>query len=369
MKVTFPHMGNTFIGAKALMEDLGNEVIVPPKCSKKTLEIGTKYSPETICLPLKINIGNYVESIEKGADTILITGSCGPCRFGFYSLMEKEILKDLGYNVEIISLDPPDGRPMELIKRMMKAANTKNLYRIIRSVVRGGKVLQAVDELTDLSNKIRAKAQNCFEVDIIMDNFHSKVKEVHGVEETLYLIKETKYKIKQVKVDYNIVPLKIGIVGEIYTIIEPFANLYIERKLGHLGVEVDKALAPSKWVKHHLLPGPFGSKEEKKKWKAAKPYLSTLVGGHGRETIGSAILYAEAEYDGIIQILPLTCMPEIVAESILPSVQKDCNIPIMTLIVDEMTGEAGYLTRLEAFVDLLHKRKEGKNVERILSRR
>lgn len=368
MKITFPHMGNTFIGAKALMEDLGNEVIPPPQCSKKTLEIGTKYSPETMCLPLKINIGNYVESIEKGADTIIITGSCGPCRFGFYSMLEKEILKDLGYDVKIISLDPPDGKPLEFVKRLMQAANTKNLYKIVKSIVRGGKVLQAVDELTNLENKTRAKALNGLEVDVIMDSFHLKIEEVYGVEETLRLVNDTKTKLKNVKKDENKETLKVGIVGEIYTIIEPFANLYVERKLGHLGVEVEKSLTPSSWVKHHLLPGPIGSKEEKEKWKAAKPYLSTLVGGHGRETIGSTVLYAEADFDGIIQILPLTCMPEIVAESILPTIQKDYNVPIMTLIVDEMTGEAGYLTRLEAFVDLLHKRKDEKINERVLPR-
>jgi len=61
-------------------------------------------------------------------------------------------------------------------------------------------------------------------------------------------------------------------------------------------------------------------------------------------------------------------MPEIVAESILPTIQKDYDIPILTLVVDEMTGEAGYLTRLEAFVDLLKKRREDKNFERMLLR-
>jgi predicted nucleotide-binding protein (sugar kinase/HSP70/actin superfamily) len=50
-------------------------------------------------------------------------------------------------------------------------------------------------------------------------------------------------------------------------------------------------------------------------------------------------------------------MPEIVAESILPSIERDLNIPVLTLIIDEMTGEAGYLTRLEAYTDLLYKRR------------
>ena len=142
----------------------------------------------------------------------------------------------------------------------------------------------------------------------------------------------------------------------------------VEKKLGHLGVEVEKALTPSDWARHHIFTFPFGSKEEKNKWEAAKPYLSTLVGGHGRETIGSAVQYAQQGFDGLVQIFPLTCMPEIVAESILPAIGRDYDIPILTLVVDEMTGEAGYQTRLEAFVDLLKKRREDKKFERMLLR-
>ncbi|RKD32716.1 acyl-CoA dehydratase activase-related protein [Thermohalobacter berrensis] len=367
MRITFPHMGNTYVAVKAMFEDLGHEVVVPPKCSKRTLEIGTKYSPETICLPLKINIGNYIESIEKGAETILITGSCGPCRFGYYSVIQKEILKDLGYDVEIIVFDPPDGKPLELAKRIMKAAGTKNVFKIVRSFQKGRKVLEEVDNLVDLSNTKRAYANNPFEIDSIMNGFYENIEKVHGVTETMKLIKDTKSKLRRIKVNKNKKIVKIGIVGEIYTVIEPFVNLEIEKKLGHMGVLVDKSLTPTKWVNHNLIYGPLGLSEEKKVWKAAKPYLSTLVGGHGRETVGSAVLYAKENYDGIIQLLPFTCMPEIVAESILPTVQKDYNIPILTLIVDELTGEAGYLTRLEAFVDLLRKRREEKVNEGILS--
>lgn len=319
MKITFPHMGNTYIAVKGLLEDLGNEVILAPRCSKKTLELGTKHSPETICLPLKINIGNYIESIEKGADTIIITGSCGPCRFGFYPLMEKEILKDLGYDVNLIVFDPPDGKPMVLIKRIFEAMNTSNLYKIIRSGKRAYEILSRADELTDLANKKRPIAVNKFKVDTIMENFYSNIENAHGVKNILDLINTTKLRLNDIELENEKRPIKIGIIGEIYTIIEPFVNLYIERKLGHLGVEVEKSLTPSNWAKHHIFAFPFGSAEEKSKWRAAKPYLNTLVGGHGRETIGSAIQYAQRDFDGLIQIFPLTCMPEIVAESILPN--------------------------------------------------
>ncbi|MCW6108815.1 2-hydroxyglutaryl-CoA dehydratase, partial [Clostridium sporogenes] len=37
---------------------------------------------------------------------------------------------------------------------------------------------------------------------------------------------------------------------------------------------------------------------------------------------------------------------------------KNENFPIMSLVVDEMTGEAGYSTRIEAFIDLLERRHD-----------
>jgi len=54
----------------------------------------------------------------------------------------------------------------------------------------------------------------------------------------------------------------------------------------------------------------------------------------------------------------MTCMPEIVSRAILPQVEKDYGIPILYLIVDEQTGEAGFQTRLEAFVDYISKNRE-----------
>lgn len=366
MKITFPHLGNVYIAGKAFLEELGQEVIPPPRCSKKTLEIGTKYSPETMCLPFKINIGNYIESIEKGADTILITGSCGPCRFGYYSVLEQGILDDLGYDVQFIVFDPIYEGVRELKDNISKALNVKSYKELIRAGNFGWKLIQRSDYLTQLSNEKRAYAFNSYLVDEIMEKYYREVENTVGGEKMLKLIDEVENSLEGIKIDKNKKPIKIGLIGEIYTIIEPFVNLEIERKLGHMGVFVEKSLTPTKWVEHHVSNFPFGSKEENEKHKLAKPYIPTLVGGHGRETVGSAIHYAEKGFDGAIQLLPLNCMPEIVAKSILPTIQRDYNIPIMTLVLDEMTGEAGYMTRLEAFVDLLERKREEKGNEKRL---
>ncbi|MCD4733837.1 CoA protein activase, partial [bacterium] len=74
MKLTFPHMGNMYIALRVLLDALGREYIVPPKTSKKTLSLGVRHSPETACLPLKLNLGNMLEAAETGADSMLVIG-------------------------------------------------------------------------------------------------------------------------------------------------------------------------------------------------------------------------------------------------------------------------------------------------------
>lgn len=357
MKITFPHLGNVYIAGKAFLEDLGHEVITPPVSSRKTLEIGSKCSPEMMCLPFKVFMGNYLESLEKGADTILITGSCGPCRFGLYATMQEDLLKDLGYDIEMIVFDSIKEGIAELRYALRKVIKSSSVLSIGKAAKLGLKLIKEADELDELSNHIRAFAVDKRKVNLIMDKYYKKAVEIHGSKELIKLIRDTSQKLNKVQIDPSHEPIRIGIIGEIYTIIEPFVNLEIERKLGDMGVLVDKSLTTTKWLNHHVFSFPFGSKEEQLKYKLAKPYLSTLVGGHGRETIGSAINYKNLGYDGVIQILPLNCMPEIVAKSILKTVGEDLNFPIMTLVVDEMTGEAGFLTRLEAFVDMIYERK------------
>ena len=367
MKVTFPHMGNQYVATKVLLDELGVESIVPPECSKETLNIGTKHSPESICLPLKINIGNYIESMKMGADTIVLTGSCGPCRFGYYSILQKEILKTMGHQFDFILLDPPQGDYKSFFNSVYKLANTKNPYKIIKALAKATKALYGVDEIDEIAYYKRPRECNIGDTDRYYDRFHKEIRKLTGFKAVRELIEETKLNMTKVEEDPERDVIKIGLIGEIYTIIEPFVNLDIEKKLGYLGVEIDKSLKISRWLTEHLYLQPLKLSSEREIWKEARPYMKSMIGGHARETIGYAVKYAKEGYDGLIQVYPFTCMPEIVAQSILPSIEKDFNIPYLCLIVDEMTGEAGLNTRIEAFVDLLRRRKETKEHEKLLS--
>lgn len=359
MVLTFPHLGNSAFAAKAIFDGLEIDYILPPISSRISLEIGSYHAPEEICLPFKIMLGSFIQSIEKGADTILIPGSCGPCRYGEYCELHMKILKRLGYNVDFIVLDmPKDIGIGELLNRINKISlnSSKNNREKINALINGYKVIRLIDSIEQ-----KAKIKAGYEIDKgqckrLFNECKRQCLLTKKPEEMVSILRKYNNMLDMVALDKSKNPLKVAIIGEIYTLLEPFSNLYIEDKLMDYGVSSKRFLYPSWWVKDAALsPINLNSLDIK---KASKKYLPYYIGGFGRECVGEAVLAKKQGFHGAIQILPMGCMPEIVSKSILPTISKDENFPIMTLVVDEMTGEGGYQTRIEAFLDLLERRKD-----------
>jgi len=102
-KVAFPYIGDYYIPAKYFVENaLKSEVVLPPKITKKTVELGFKNSPNFVCTPFKYTIGTLIEAYEKGANTFLQLG--GGCRYGYYGEVQGKILKDLNFDCKLINL-------------------------------------------------------------------------------------------------------------------------------------------------------------------------------------------------------------------------------------------------------------------------
>ena len=368
MKVTFPHMGHLYITAKTIFEGLGLEVIVPPKCSRKTLDLGARYAPEFACLPLKINCGNFLEARELGADTIVMAGGVGPCRFGYYAQIQREILNDIGQSMEMIVLEPPNAHFSEVLDKI-RYLSRKPWQEALKAVLLAWQKTVAVDKLEQKIQWFRPREVIPGKADQLFKNALEAIEAAVTKKEVLHICGKAENELHSLKIDENFPVLRIAIVGEIYTVLEPFVNQDLEKHLGRMGVEVHRSIYLSQWINDHLLGGILPMSGAKKAKKMAKPYLNYFVGGHGRETIGSTVEYAKMGFDGVIQLAPMTCMPEIVAESILPAVSKDFRIPVMTLYLDEQSGQAGIITRLEAFVDMIFRsknsRKEGEKCKLI----
>ena len=357
MKVTFPHLGSLSIVLTGLLQDFGLEVIPPPPITKKTIDLGVLHAPEFACLPLKINLGNFIEALELGADTIVMGGGTGPCRFGYYAQVQREILQDLGFNFQMIVLEPPQGQVSELVDKLKILCGNKRPGEILQAAITAWYKIKALDKLQGEVLKCRAfelekgATSKAYEAGLsFLQAARTPAQVKTGLKKGLELLAGVKQKI-------NKDALRVGLIGEVYMLLEPFANLQVEKLLGEMGVVVERSVYLSSWITEHLilsslrLPGGLATK------KAAAKYIKQFVGGHGRESVGDMVRFARRGFDGVIHILPFTCTPEIVAQSILPIVSRQEGIPYLSVSLDEQSGEAGFITRLEAFLDLLKQRR------------
>ncbi len=355
MKVTFPHMGNACITINALLKGLNLEVITPPPISKKTFELGVKYSPEFACLPLKLNVGNFIEALEKGADTIVMAGGWGPCRFGYYAQVERDILKDLGYEFEIVILEAPDHQVSELVQQLKSLGNNISLWKAINTIHFAWMKLQAVETL---EKELEFCLPRVIDKSLLQKIYQTALQDTDAAcsrKKIQQILHQAVLEMREIPQSRQQI-IKIGLVGEIYTILEPSSNYHLIDYMGYLGVEVTRAIYLSDWINDHLLGGWIKKSHNRHIIRSSQPYINYFVGGHGQQTIGYTVDFARRHYHGVIQIAPLTCMPEIVAHSILPRVSEAENIPVMTMYFDEHAGEAGIQTRLEAFVDMLRRK-------------
>ncbi|NLM46585.1 MAG: CoA protein activase [Firmicutes bacterium] len=365
-KFTYPHIGTLSLAIEGLLTGLGLDVVPPPPITKRTIDLGVLHAPEFACFPLKISLGNFIEALEAGANTIIMAGGTGPCRFGFYWVVQREILFDLGYDFEMIVLEPPQGQIKQVLDKAGALYGKCSLGQALSALHTFWRKIKALDFLHAQSLVVRAReaeqgaTSKAYEAGLLF------LKEARTPQEVQENLERALTLLAKVPRDPAKDVLKIGLVGEVYMLLEPYANLQVEKILGEMGVEVKRAVYLSDWIKEHVflsslyLPGGRSVK------KAAAPYLRHFVGGHGRDSLGETVRFAREGFDGVIHILPFTCTPEIVAQSILPEVSRREGIPYLSIPLDEQSGEAGFVTRLEAFVDMLRERRSGSKKKQLL---
>ncbi|MBT9156851.1 MAG: hypothetical protein DDT37_01842 [Firmicutes bacterium] len=310
-----------------------------------------------MCLPFKVNIGNFLEAAARGADTVVMAGGAGPCRLGFYATSQREILRDLGIDLKMLVLEPPKNSVWELGGILAPLTNGATTVKVVRNLHFAFVLCKALDKLERALSELRAVQVTPAACDAVWEkalHLFGQVRDMSHLRQTEHQVTELLSKVQRRD---TAEPLRVALVGEIYVVIEPSVNLHLERRLGDMGVAVLRSTYVSDWISAHLIPNPRALLYARNLRNKARPYLRGFVGGHGLETVGKSVIYGEQNVDGIIQVMPLTCMPEIVAQSVLPTISQHFGVPIMTLVFDEHSGEAGLQTRLEAFVDMMHMRK------------
>jgi len=310
MKISCPYFGNYTPLIKELSDYLGWEFISPPSPSEKSIDLGNKHlAAELMCLPAKVTLGSMIQACEKGATDLIMFDSCGLCRQKAYWILQQRALRKLGYNAIVHPIRLGWGTPKDIRAIDPRIPYWKVWWAFIKAI------------------RWVFEHENRSEVQILPDS--------------------------------NLV--KIGIVGEIYTVLEPAVNKNLIKKIEKMGASIHNFLTLSYFIskKFHLRGWMNKGDREilKVAMKKSHEYFPTEIGGHGNEAITFTIYYALKKFDGVIHLLPFPCMPEATVAPVLDDISRDYNIPVMRLIIDTHSSEVALDTRLEAFIDILQRKK------------
>ena len=75
------------------------------------------------------------------------------------------------------------------------------------------------------------------------------------------------------------------------------------------------------------------------------------------EVVGAGKHYLENRADGVIGIMTFGCGPDSLMMDMVRRQARTMATPFMGLTLDEHTAEAGIVTRLEAFLDMIYRKK------------
>ncbi len=361
--IAWPRMGRIDIPLKALLLSLGAKIVIPPANSNEALEIGVRNSIEGICLPYKLNLANYIMALEKGANTLMMFQAPGSCRLGNYTKMAQKTLKSMGYKFDMVIFDMYKSKMKQTLQAFWHVTHCINPWRYYKGFSLGFNKFFAIDTAERLLFYTRPRELHRGDAERCYEKWLKITDETNSVIGAKRLKKQIINDFKKIPIDKNKKVPIIYLIGEFFVLLDPYTNQNIEKELGEMGVEVQRQIMFGDWLEHVLKPSLFYHKEShrERSVRYAEKYMKRAIGGECIETIGDTVYAARHGVDGIIHISPFSCMPEIVAQNILPKVSKEEDIPVMSLVLDEQTGKAGYITRIEAFVDLVKRKQQKRN--------
>lgn len=362
----FPTIGKLGLALETVFSGAGVSCVGPVPVTKRTVELGQELAPEFICHPMTVTIGQMRQCLEAGANTLVMVAGKGRCRLGWYAEIQELLLKKAGYDFTMVSI----GSPFPL------SSNYRSFARSVGQIFGGRSVSGALNSALlayckslrleqgeQLLYKLRAVEEKRGSADKLYAWFVAEVKRSNTLSCLKRCWQEFQHQCASIDLVEGIKPLKVRLIGEIYAVFEDFVNNNLARVLGSLEgvrVEIDQEITVMNWLHYNVLRHPRLLLRHKKIAGAARPYLSDLVGGHGLDSIGLTALAPREGVEGVVHLWPFTCMPEIIAQSILTRVVKDSGLPLLTIIVNEQTGEAGINTRLESFAHILLERRVAK---------
>ncbi len=364
MVFTFPVFGSLKYIIPKIMDEFGVEYVLPHQ-GEDTLRKGSRLSPEEMCLPFKYMLGGLVEAYECGADTVIMLSTIGPCRLGEYGELMSVVLDNAGYRYKWIMLDPPSETGLiELLRRINKitsAGGYSGKVRVLGVVFKALVLLYSFEKTERHLLKKAGYLKAPQEAVRLMASLERDISGADCIDDCRKAIRKIRKSSGLLKKSVDVAPVKVMVTGEIYTSVESSANMNIEKHLAAQGCSVIRCIDITWWMKQtlsHIADSLITVRlfHRLKRKICSIEGIPCGIGGYGRETV-DMIVRSAGRVDGVIKMMPSGCMPEIVAKAYCENREGRDHVPVLNLIFDEMYGDAGYETRIEAFTDMLERRK------------
>ncbi|HWR43827.1 acyl-CoA dehydratase activase-related protein [Sporomusa sp.] len=282
---------------KNFFEALGAQVVVSDETTKEMLTTGGVL--DEVCLPLKVYVG-HAASLAGKADCLFVP------------------------------------RVVSVARQMYTCPKMMGLPDLIRSN------LSNIPELIDTNVSLRQRSGSLFD-SVISTGYRLGQSKVASLGAWYWAWRQAGVK-QPVVIDIPGLPadaVRVGLIGHSYLIQDKFISMNARDKLTAMGMAV-------------ITPDQVPARQAQ---LAARNLDKEIYWSYCHHLAGTSLaLINEKAVDGLIFMTSFSCGPDSMICEMIKRKAEAGSIPFMLLNLDEHTAEAGFLTRLEAFADMLKRR-------------
>ncbi|MFA4885082.1 MAG: acyl-CoA dehydratase activase-related protein [Desulfotomaculaceae bacterium] len=301
---------------RVFFEELGAEVVLSSRSTKGVLAKGLKSAVDEVCLPVKLAFGHVLDLAGK-VDLIFLPR--------MVSVKKREYIcpKFMGLPDMVRCLQ---GLPPLIDVNVNLYKKKSNAYAAVQEV---GKILTG--------NHL--KIWMAYRRALIVQNKYFRLLHLGLMPPEALAIMEDRVKEEPLPERED---MTIALIGHPYNIYDSYISMDLIDRVRAMGATVVTAehLAENV-VRRHAARLP-------------KKLFWTL----GQRMIGAACHYLERpDVCGMVHVAAFGCGPDSMTGDLIERYARSAGKPFLNLTLDEHTGEAGVMTRLEAFWDMVNWRK------------
>jgi len=391
-----PYIGDVSHGFAAAFRAYGQPAQSLPIADEQTLRCGRRHTTGKECLPCAITVGEMLRTLERPHDSppaFVMPGGCGPCRFGMYNCLQRQVLAHTGHgDIQVLSPNQDNDFYKEFAQTLKKCSVTALMKTFWKGAV-------GADLLHKALLRVRPYAKNPAAVEALhrrlLEQWCNLIEQRQPMRELTAFMEQAAGQLAAVPSDRTQPRPRIGVLGEIYVRSNPFSNSDVIRRLESLGAACELT-GFSEWI-YYVNAANIANAKRKGQWRiwlrtclqnavqraiekrlaaplerhfgtlaeepiadllaAARPYIDPAFEGEAVLSVGKTVEFFRHGYDGVVNVMPFSCMPSTIVCTQTQRLTADCGgMPILNLSFDGQE-DPSLTTRLEAFVEQLRRRR------------